>query len=188
MAEEVSWQIFKLNGTADSGRAMLPEEARGARVNVGASHVWAWSRTNDDGGVWLQRRAKSKAIWPGRLDISFAGHIDEGETPLEAAVRESFEETGYRIDPEELVYIFSYWNPESGTKWVYACEVPYDVSFSFNDGEVENMIFVSLDEFTRICQRPEDNGLVPHSSEYFSFVIKALRILYEGHESLSANS
>lgn len=34
-----------------------------------------------------------------------AGKIEEGETTDEAAVRELFEETGYRVQPDELIHL-----------------------------------------------------------------------------------
>ncbi|MBL7931304.1 MAG: NUDIX hydrolase [Bacteroidia bacterium] len=36
-----------------------------------------------------------------------AGKIDEGESPLEAAIRETYEETGYRINSANIKQLFS---------------------------------------------------------------------------------
>lgn len=52
----------------------------------------------------LQRRAAAKAAFPGLLDISAAGHLATGETPLEG-IRELEEELGVNVDPSELVLL-----------------------------------------------------------------------------------
>lgn len=51
----------------------------------------------------------------GRLVINQpAGHVEGGETLVEAARRETFEETGWHIQPEHLVGIYL-WNRPDGT-------------------------------------------------------------------------
>lgn len=45
-----------------------------------------------DGRIILQRRGKSAKISAGKLGF-FGGHIEEGETPREACIRELSEET-----------------------------------------------------------------------------------------------
>lgn len=42
-----------------------------------------------------------------------AGHLEEGESLLEAAVRETLEETGYGFAPEALVGIYRWHKPDS---------------------------------------------------------------------------
>ena len=49
---------------------------------------------NSDGGLFLQKRAKTKDIQPGKWDISVGGHVSPGETPDEALIREAGEELG----------------------------------------------------------------------------------------------
>lgn len=66
------------------------------------AHVWIIA---SDGRLLLQKRASVKENWPDLWDISVAGHISAGESPAESAVRETFEELGLVIAPEELVHI-----------------------------------------------------------------------------------
>jgi isopentenyldiphosphate isomerase len=47
---------------------------------------------NTRGELFLQKRAKTKDIQPGKWDTSVGGHISPGETPLEALFREASEE------------------------------------------------------------------------------------------------
>lgn len=54
--------------------------------------------------VVLQRRAETKAAFPGKLDLSATGHLQAGEQPADG-VRELNEELGVDIDPEDLTPI-----------------------------------------------------------------------------------
>lgn len=67
-----------------------------------ASHIWI---VTPDDRVLLQRRALIKESWPGLWDISVAGHVDAGESAVDAAIREAFEELGLRLEREELQHI-----------------------------------------------------------------------------------
>lgn len=64
--------------------------------------IRVWTIVKDT--VWFQRRAATKSLFPGKFDPSATGHVDFGETTLEAAVREYSEETGVTPDIETLVH------------------------------------------------------------------------------------
>ncbi|MHC1711016.1 MAG: NUDIX domain-containing protein [Solidesulfovibrio sp.] len=49
-----------------------------------------------DGKLYLQKRGSQKALYPGRFDLSATGHVKAGESRLDAAARELFEELGLR--------------------------------------------------------------------------------------------
>jgi isopentenyldiphosphate isomerase len=58
---------------------------------------------NISGDMFLQKRAKTKDIQPGKWDTSVGGHISPGETPLKALFREAGEELGLSdFVPESL--------------------------------------------------------------------------------------
>ena len=52
-------------------------------------------------GLLFQRRSPRKDSSPGCWDVACSGHVDGGETYLEAAVRELAEEIGYAGPPPE---------------------------------------------------------------------------------------
>lgn len=169
------WQVFDTNGEAVADQSVSPDYSReGASVIVGAVHVWIWRQSSGSIEVLLQRRAKRKPTWPNHLDISFAGHIDAGESRLEAAVREGDEEIGIELETANLEYIFSYRNFKNGIKWVYLYEEHHAQDYIFNDGEVEDLIWVTFDAFKTMVKNPEEYGLVPHPAEYYGFLLSAL--------------
>lgn len=61
---------------------------------------------NSRRGLLLQTR-NSHVMFPDMLDISFSGHIQAGETSLEAVNREGREELGINIETDKLQYLFS---------------------------------------------------------------------------------
>lgn len=65
------------------------------------AHVLVFS---SDGRLLLQKRAASKDIQPGRWDTSVGGHLDIGESYLQAAYREMAEELGLTEVP--LTYLY----------------------------------------------------------------------------------
>jgi len=66
---------------------------------------------NPKGEVWIQLRPMHKKHFPGQWDISACGAVSSGETPDEAARRETFEEMG--IKPE-LIFVESFLNEFPG--------------------------------------------------------------------------
>lgn len=51
---------------------------------------------DDDGRIFVQRRAADRRLFPDAWDI-VGGHLEPGETALEALRREIHEETGWRL-------------------------------------------------------------------------------------------
>lgn len=60
------------------------------------------------GSIYLQKRAMTKDIQPGKWDTAVGGHVDYGETPQQAVLREAAEELGIDAAGAELVerYVF----------------------------------------------------------------------------------
>jgi isopentenyl-diphosphate Delta-isomerase len=58
---------------------------------------------NTKGDLYLQKRSPSKDQYPEHWDTSAAGHTDPGESPLEAAQRELWEELGLEVELTEVL-------------------------------------------------------------------------------------
>jgi len=65
-------------------------------------HVWI---ENGRGGLLVQKRGRSKETYPGKWDVSCAGHVAAGQSSRQAAIREAQEELGLKISPLELRYL-----------------------------------------------------------------------------------
>lgn len=72
-------------------------------------HCWVYGlpdgATGGEPRLLVQRRAAVKDTWPGRLDVTAAGHLKSGEGPLEGGLRELGEELGLGVGPERLVRV-----------------------------------------------------------------------------------
>lgn len=53
---------------------------------------------NSNGEIWVPRRAANKQIFPLCLDMSVGGHVESGESYMEAFKRETSEELNIDID------------------------------------------------------------------------------------------
>ncbi len=93
-----------------SGNPTGLKTERGVAHREGAwhatAHIWI-VRPGENGGydVLLQKRSEEKDSNPGGYDISSAGHVMSGDTPLASAVREMREELGLQVSPEELTFV-----------------------------------------------------------------------------------
>tara|TARA_B110000858_G_C17810161_1_gene480763 strand:+ start:28409 stop:28861 length:453 start_codon:yes stop_codon:yes gene_type:complete len=50
-----------------------------------------------------------------------AGHVESNESLLDAAIRETLEETAWRVNLEQLLGIYQYTSPENGISYIRHC-------------------------------------------------------------------
>lgn len=172
----------QIHGEGVTGKDMLDNGLLHA-----AAHVWIWRRANRGGQiqVLLQKRADYLRTWPGRLDISAAGHIDLDDKPLDAAIREIFEEIGLKVAKTDLQsigverrYKVSSLNGaiENEFNYLYLLELTEDANLSFNDGEVTAAVWKGLDQLEKeaIADSTGDT-YVPHGELYFRTAFAHIR-------------
>ena len=72
----------------------------------------------EDNGKFLmvEETSGSKAVYNQP-----AGHLDEGESLLNAVVRETLEETAWHFEPEAITSIYRWPNPENGSTYLRFC-------------------------------------------------------------------
>lgn len=110
-------QVVDENDNPTGGATKAELHAKGLRHRVSRVIL-----EDEAGNILLQRRRDNDGrIWEGCWDTSVAGHVDEGETHLVAALREMSEELGlanvalkeiahYKTDGEYKGRILNRWN------------------------------------------------------------------------------
>lgn len=165
-----------------TGAKMTKQEIHLGGVWHRAALVWIY---NSKGEILLQLRAKDKDSFPGLLDISAAGHVDSGETPETAAIREIEEEIGLKVQSENILLIdkrtVSVPIPEIGWQnneidYVYLYKFKDDIDvLSMLDGEVEELVWIDADDLLREISDPIlSQGYVPHG-DYYNYIVEAVK-------------
>jgi len=176
------WQLYTEDREPIPGKGADKESVYGQGLLHGASHVWIWRQTDKGPEVLLQQRAASKRTWPNMLDISAAGHIDLGETPEEAAIRETKEELGLDVTTRQLELVEVHrmnmavddFSTENEFRWVYLAELKEDSRFNLQYSEVSSTLWLPLQEFESGVL-PNNGQYVPQGDDYFRAIIQALR-------------
>ena len=156
------WQIYAPNGEPIPGAGW--ESAKDNPENydsdaiVGVAVVFLY-RFNDGVLEFLwQKRSEKVSRYPGYYDISAGGHINLGESLVEAAKRECFEEIGISVSTEDLKYMTMIPFNKNRFAWVYAVDwTGRGDEFLFNDEEVSEVRWVpynDLEQFWRTETKP----------------------------------
>jgi isopentenyldiphosphate isomerase len=100
---------------------------------------------NSKGELFLQKRAMTKDIQPGKWDTSVGGHVGVGETPDTALLREAGEELGiYDFVPNFLIrYI---WQSSRERELVHSYSIISDAHPKINKAEIETGRFWNHEE------------------------------------------
>lgn len=110
------------------------------------------------GRLYLQKRSMKKDIAPGLWDTSVGGHVDYGESLLEAVKREAKEELGVNseqltVNSEQLTvnsglrFLFQYiWQSSREREVVTAFAITYEGELHPDHDEVDEGRFWTLDE------------------------------------------
>lgn len=125
--------------------------SRDGKLSSGAC-VWFYKKAQ--GKIFLLAQKRAKTVHNGGFyDVSAGGHIDGEETPVEGALRETEEELGVSIEPEELVFLCAY-RTEDKIVYVFISDrTAKDDVFTLDPGEVESVEWVPLDEFEKFFEK-----------------------------------
>jgi 8-oxo-dGTP pyrophosphatase MutT (NUDIX family) len=180
------YQLYDEQGRQLVGQTTTKDEARAKGLLHGSSHVWMWRKNAADASidieVLLQKRSPSMQTWPDHFDISAAGHLNPGEDPVAAALRETQEEIGLDLTPNDLQVIHTYKAYiifqdmiENEFQFVYLVELePKDLDFTLQAGEVGSLVWRDFNDFKREVLDPDTTHYVPHGDAYYEAVIKAI--------------
>jgi 16S rRNA (adenine1518-N6/adenine1519-N6)-dimethyltransferase len=118
------------------------EDAHRLNLYHRAVHLYA---RGEKGGLILQKRSLSKDVEPGRWTVSCSGHVDRGETFLDAAIRELREELGVSVGRSDLVALLhSDPSPANGYEFVRSYEVLTPVRPVYNPDEISELCEITL--------------------------------------------
>ncbi len=130
----------------------------------GGASVWLVKRDGEKTHVLFQKRSEHVQN-AGYYDSSAGGHIDEGEDPLTAALRETKEEIGLELKPEDLKFICAY-ATDKKLIYVYLSDrTDKEDELTLSKEEVEAVEWVELEDFdffVRARVKPPLRELVPH--------------------------
>ena len=114
---------------------------------MGVSIVFLYRRGKDGLEFLWQKRSEEIDRYPGDWDISAGGHINLGESLIEAAVREAREEIGATISADELELVTMYPFNKNRFAWIYLVDWTEKADeFHFDDHEVTEVKWVKYDE------------------------------------------
>lgn len=145
--------IYDADGRPCGERPRAVVHAQGLYHHV--CHLWTVGVRDGTPGLWLQQRQFDRPLYPGGFDLSATGHIDPGETPESAMLREAREECGLALSPDALTDAGSYrqqYERGEGNGFdderAFAFLTRADGVPPFAPGpEVADMVFVALADF-----------------------------------------
>lgn len=157
----------------------------------GTVHTWIVRKNekrNKKSGyeVLLQKRSGCKDSNPGCYDISSAGHIEAGDEPLSAAIRELQEELGICAAKEDLEYIGKHCGKyeavfhdkifrDNEIAFVYVYKSRIDTEhLQLQETEVEHILWMDYEE----CMKKVTDNTLPNCiySDEFRMVGEYLEI------------
>jgi len=113
-------------------------------------HATVATIVTDDQGRFLMVRETVQDLNSGREVINQpAGHIEANEAILDAAVRETLEETGWHVELTGLLGLYTYTAPSNGVTYHRYCftgrPVRYDAEAPLDDGII-GPAWMTIDE------------------------------------------
>lgn len=145
------------------------------------AHLWLYTK---DKYILLAQRSAKKTICPLLWDVSVAGHIDAGELPKQAAVRETYEEIGLYLSEEDLELIGVYkcfQDYDNGLidnefHNTFIAELKVNISeLNLQETEVEAVKLVSFQDFENlIVNIGKNNHFVPSNKTYYQTVYEKI--------------
>lgn len=141
--------------------------------NPGVYHkpVWIWI-INDEGKILVQKRAACKKNNPNKWDMPSAGHVLAGETSVEGAIRETYEELGVKTTESDYKFMFEYINDSAfELAQVYLMKKNINI-FKLQESEVSEVKWLNYEEFKNLLL---SSNFVSHDYEYRKLVLNMIK-------------
>ncbi len=165
-----------------TGRTALKSEVHRQGWYHPTVHIWFYTAT---GQVLLQLRAAGKDTYPGLWDVSVAGHLGAGESPVNGALREIREEIGLEVESRELepvtVHKQKHRHPngivDCEFRHVYICLLRRPLrELTPQVSEVDQLRLQPLPTLAEEVWGLARPGIyVPHGTDYYRAVLRAIQ-------------
>ena len=123
------------------GKVSFKEAHSNKEIIHRAAHVFIF---NSEGKIVLQKRSKSMVYYPDHWESSASGHVDYGESYLDAARRELNEEIGIETELEKFGKFLIH--DKNQTEFITLFVGKSDGPFHPNKEEVDEIKAFSLDK------------------------------------------
>ncbi|MCV6630648.1 MAG: NUDIX domain-containing protein [Flavobacteriaceae bacterium] len=164
-----------------SGKIISKEEAHLQGTLHRTVHIWIVNNQNE---VLLQKRHPQKDTFPNLWDVSVAGHIEAGEFPLDAAIREVKEELGLDITTDMLKFTGLYncivqhaeTLIDNELHHIYLLRTTLNLqTLKLQKSEVTAVQFFDLKTFEKMQTKPKSHHIVPLDKAYLDLILKRLK-------------
>ncbi len=174
MHNDELWQVYSPNGEPIPGKgwesSLDNPEVSGSDLIVGVAVVYLY-RFNQDGELELlwQKRAEGIDRFPGYYDISAGGHVNLGETVIEAAIRETREEIGAKVKADDLQFAFTKSFNKNRFAWIFMVDwTSKPDEFHFDDKEVSEVKWVPYIETEKFRKKFAKPPLVKDDNTFLN--------------------
>jgi 8-oxo-dGTP pyrophosphatase MutT (NUDIX family) len=121
----------------------------------------------------------------GRLVLNQpAGHLDPGETLAEAAARETLEETAWQVEPQGLVAVYQWRNPQDGAevvRFTFAAQALCELPGRSLDAGIERALWLRRDELLAHADRLRSPLVLRSLDDYLAGQRLPLSVLRRVH-------
>ena len=159
------WELYEADGTLsgveiERGEA-IPDGLYFLAVEILVRHI--------DGDYLLMKRDERKPAFPGYYEASAGGAAQKGESPIEAAKRELYEETGIKSETlTEMGYLLYHKMLCYQYVSVNDCD---KTAITLQEGETVDYRWVSEEEFIRFIN---SGNMIPTQRERYDTYLKQM--------------
>lgn len=134
-------------------------------------HAWIFNKHNE---ILLQKRSKTKPIYPGMLVAPISGHVTAGQGLVDTVIKEAYEEANVKLTRPDLMLLgmrqFEYHDlnmPFHDKEFVYTYVVrkPVVIDIAYTNDEVTGFVWKSKQALAKLV-KDKSSSLVPCWAEY----------------------